>query len=71
MVMLEDRRAITIYNNMFQTQTHKWAVYLEKKNSKQTFWCMDELPEDAWRRTTRPMGLSSVEGPLWPHITQS
>lgn len=36
MVMLEDRRdsAITIYNNMFQTQTQKRAVYLEKTASK-------------------------------------
>lgn len=29
------------------------------------------VPEEAWRRTTKPVGLSSVEGPLWPQITQS
>lgn len=23
-----------------------------------------QVPEDAWRSTTRPIGLSSVEGPL-------
>lgn len=29
------------------------------------------IPEDACNSTTRPVGLSSVEGPLCPQITQS
>lgn len=30
-----------------------------------------KVPEDACRRTTKPVGRSSVEGPLCPQITQS
>lgn len=65
--------------NMVAQMCHKEELLIKTQNicfnsaflNFRTEWEIHGIPEDAWRRTTKPKGLSSVDGPLWPQITQS
>lgn len=46
-------------------------IHAHMLTAAETLLFQQAIPEDACNSTTSPVGLSSVEGPLCPQITQS